>query len=108
MIQCVGTSGCKIHVLAEVRENLLHVSLVKVPSNNENSLRIGVLYTIDVVVEGIQGYFCVCVRGYVHSNDECLNSHGRLKGWHLTAKTSISGELCEKVLFVSLHHLFLA
>ena len=50
-------------MLVKMRYNFSHVGLVEIPSSNENSLRIGALQIIDVVIEVIQGSFCVCVRG---------------------------------------------
>jgi len=49
-------------MLVKMRYNFSHVGLVEIPSSNENSLRIGALQIIDVVIEVIQGSFCVCVR----------------------------------------------
>lgn len=38
-------------MLLKVRQNFPHVSLVEVPSNSENSLRIDALQIVDVVIE---------------------------------------------------------
>ncbi len=85
LIEYVGPPSCKIHMLEKVGENLLHVCLVEVPSNNEYSLRIRGLQLVDVVIQSIQGSLCVCVRRDVDINDRLA----------LDAKTSMSGEQCE-------------
>ncbi len=68
MIQFLGSPCSKSHMMEKEGENLLHVCLVEVPSNNEFSLWMGGLQIADIMMESIEDYLRVCIRRNANSN----------------------------------------
>ncbi len=61
MIQCIQSSGWTGYMLMKVRQDFLEVGLVKVPGDDEGSVRMLVVISAELVVEFGQSQDSVCL-----------------------------------------------
>ncbi len=61
MIQCIQSSGWTGYMLMKVRQDFLEVGLVKVPGDDEGTVRMLVVISAELVVEFGQSQDSVCL-----------------------------------------------
>ncbi len=61
MIQCIQSSGWTGYMLMKVRQDFLEVGLVKVPGDDEGSVRMLVVISAELVMEFGQSQDSVCL-----------------------------------------------
>ncbi len=61
MIQCIQSSGWTGYMLMKVRQDFLEIGLVKVPGDDEGSIRMLVIISAELVVEFGQSQDSVCL-----------------------------------------------
>ncbi len=77
MIECIQSSGWAGYMLMKVRQNLLEVSFVKVPGNDEGSVRMFVVISAEHIVEIGQSQASVSLWWNVNrSNDDLMKIPG--------------------------------
>lgn len=74
MILFVVSPSCKVHILRKVSGNFSHVCPVKVPSNNEDSLRMCILQMSDVGTEDMQSHIGASIKRKIDMH-ECMTEN---------------------------------
>uniref|UniRef100_A0AAZ3QJQ8 non-specific serine/threonine protein kinase n=1 Tax=Oncorhynchus tshawytscha TaxID=74940 RepID=A0AAZ3QJQ8_ONCTS len=69
MIQGFASPGCAIDMLIQFRESCFQISLVKIPSYNECSLRICGFQFAKSQIKFVQSHRCVCLGGNIYGCD---------------------------------------
>ena len=69
MIPGFTSPGCAIDMLIQFRESCFQMRLVKIPSNNECSLRMYGFQFAKSQIKFVQGHRCVCLGGNIYSCD---------------------------------------
>ncbi len=68
MIQCIRSSGWTGYMLMKVRHDLLEVGFVKVPGDDEGSVRMFVVISAELIVEFEQSQASVSLWWNVNSS----------------------------------------
>ncbi len=91
MIQCIQSSGWTGYMLMKVRQDFLEVGLVKVPRDDEGSVRMLVVISAELVMEFGQSQASICLRWNVDgSNDDRCKLPGQIEG------AADNGEMLQK------------
>ncbi len=70
MIECIQSSGWTGYMLMKVRDDLLEVGFVKVPGDDEGSVRMFIDVAAEHIVEFGQSQAGICLWWYINGSNE--------------------------------------